>query len=257
MEREKKGEKVPSSLLRWLSLLLAIAVWQVAAMLLSEELILVSPFRVLLRLLTIWQEDGFFGTVLLSFSRILLGFLLAVLLGSVLAFLAGRFSFLEILLHPYVAVVKAVPVASFIVLAYVWLSSAYISSFITFLIVFPTVYTGLLTGIHAQDKRMEEMADVFDVSPLRRLISVRLPQLEPYILSAASLSAGLAWKSGVAAEIIAVPGSSIGEMIYYANLWLKSVDLYAWTVILVLLSVLFERAFVGLLKLAFRGIERI
>lgn len=256
MERIKKALTSPA-LQKGAAVLLALFVWQTVAMALNEELILVSPIAVLVRLGTIWREEAFFSVVFRSLARIAVGFFTALLVGAILAILAGRFRLLETLFFPYMAVIKAVPVASFIVLVYVWLSSKSIATFIAFLIVLPTVYTGLLTGIKAKDKRLEEMAEVFGIPPVRRFLSVRLPQIEPYILSAVSLGAGLAWKSGVAAEILSLPRGSIGEMIYYASLWLHNVDLFAWTVVLVLLSIVFEKVLVLLLKLAFRGLARI
>lgn len=239
------------------AVLLALLVWQGVALAIGEVLILPTPLAVLARLFTIWTESGFWGAVGLTVLRIALGFLAAFVLGVLLALAAGRSRVVETLLFPYMAVVKAVPVACFIVLLYVWLSSRSIASFIAFLIVLPTVYTGVLSGIRAEDKALKEMADVFCLSPVRRFLSVRLPQLEPYVISAVSLGTGLAFKSGIAAEILSLPAGSVGEMLYYASLWLQSVDLYAWTVVLVLVSILFEKLAVLLFRLAFRGIRNV
>ena len=246
---------------RWVqrggAILLALLLWQLVALLIDEILILPTPLAVLARLCTIWYEPAFWVAVGRTVARISLGFLGAFVLGALLALAAGHSRAVETLLFPYMATVKAVPVACFIVLLYVWLSSRSIATFIVFLIVLPTVYTGVLAGIHAKDKGLEEMADVFGISPWRRFLSVRLPQLESYVLSAVSLGAGLAFKSGIAAEILSIPSGTVGEMIYYASLYIQSVDLYAWTVVLVLVSILFEKTAVLLFRLAFRGVTRI
>ena len=239
-----------------LAVLIALLVWQFGAMLLNEELILPTPVKVFVRLFTIWQTEGILEAIGYSLLRIALGFFLALLLGTLLAVLAGRFPFVETLLFPYMAVVKAVPVVSFIVLAYVWMSSRTIAIFISFLIVLPTVYTGLLSGIKARDTKLEEMAAVFGISAKDRFFYLRLPNLAPYITSAVSLGAGLAWKSGVAAEIIAVTSRSIGGMLYSASLEMRNVDLFAMTALLVLLSILFEKLLVFLLKLGYRRLWR-
>jgi len=241
-----------------LSVLLAIAVWQIAAWVIHEKLILVSPWDVAKRLTTIWQEPDFFAAVWFSFSRIVLGYFAALAAGSVLAVAAGMLPVVEILLKPYMVTIKTVPVASFIVLTYVWLSSATISAFISFLIVLPTVYNGVLAGIKSIDAQIKEMANVFELSFFRRLLALYLPHTKPHLISAASLAAGLAWKSGIAAEILTVPADgSIGNMIYYAKLGLSSVDLFAWTVIIVLLSVAFEKLFTLLLRGIFALLEEI
>lgn len=241
-----------SSVQKTAAVLIALVVWQVGAMALGDDLILPTPIHVFLRLFTVWEIKGIFTAIGMSLLRIAAGFFLALVLGSLLAVFAGRFPFVETLLFPYMAVVKAVPVVSFIVLAYVWMSSRTIAIFISFLIVLPTVYTGLLSGIKARDGKLEEMADVFGVSAKDRFLYLRLPNLAPYITSAVSLGAGLAWKSGVAAEIIAVSAKSIGGLLYSASLEMRNVDLFALTTLLVLLSILFEKLLVVLLRLGFR-----
>ncbi len=239
------------------AVLLALAVWQITAAAIGEALILVTPLAVFLRLFTIWREAGFFSAVFFSISRITLGFLAALALGTLLAIPAGKYRAVEILLSPYMVTVKAVPVVSFIVLAYVWFPASLLSAFIAFLIVLPTVYTNVLAAIKSIDRNMKEMTELFAVSFPRRLLTVYLPQMRPFVLSACSLAAGLAWKSGVAAEIITMPKDSMGNLIYIANLWLHSVDLYAYTVIIVFLSVVFEKLFSFIMRKSFDGLERL
>lgn len=234
----------------------ALAVWQMAAMLLDSKILLASPLDVAARLTTIWQDDGFFGTVLFSFWHIVCGFLAALVAGSVLAAAAYRLKAAEYLLMPYMVTIKSVPVASFIVIALVWLSSKDLSIFISFLMGLPIIYTNLLQGLKSADVKMLEMADIFRVSWLKRAKYILLPQIKPFLLSACSIAMGLAWKAGIAAEIIGIPQGSIGEGLYNAKVYLETTDLFAWTVIIVALSVGFEKLFLLLLKSLFRLSER-
>ena len=94
-----------------------LAVWQVGAMLLGQELLLVSPVRAAGRLLELIPTEGFLRSVAFSSGRILGGFGLGLTCGTLLALLAGKFRFVRTLLAPLVAAVKAVPVASITVLA--------------------------------------------------------------------------------------------------------------------------------------------
>ena len=238
-------------------MLFALGVWQAAAMLLNQRLLLASPVEVAARLCTLLTEEGFAASLLFSFSRIVLGFVSALLLGTLLAVLAGRFSLFELLLRPFMLTVKSVPVASFIILALIWLSSRQLSSFISFLMVLPVVYTGVLGGIRAVDPRMTEAAGLFRVPWGRRLYYVWLPQVRPYLISACSVSLGLSWKAGIAAEVIGMPNGSIGEALYEAKIYLSTADLFAWTVVIVLLSLGFEKLFLLLLRLTFDGLIRL
>ena len=147
--------------------------------------------------------------------------------------------------------VKSIPVASFIILALIWLSSAQLSSFISYLMVLPILYTAILSGIRNIDPQMLEMADVFHLSWRRRLLFLWIPQIKPYLLSGCSVALGLSWKAGIAAEIIGLPDGTIGEALYNSKIYLCTVDLFAWTVIIVLISVLFEKLFMALLRQIF------
>lgn len=147
---------------------------------------------------------------------------------------------------PLVAAVKTVPVASFIILALVWLNSQSLSLFISALMVFPPVYLNVLEGICRTDRRLLEMARVFRVPFGRRLRGIYLPQVMPYFRTAVSLGLGLCWKAGAAAEIIGLPAGSMGERLYTAKVYFQTADLFAWTVTIVAVSVAFERLFLAL-----------
>lgn len=234
---------------------LALLVWQLAAWRLNNRLLLVGPVQVVLRLAEQVQEAGFWGAVWFTFSRITLGFLLAFLLALVLAALSARFPLAETLLRPYLLAVQTVPVASFIVIALLWLSGKRLSIFISFLMVLPVLYANLLAGIRAADGKLLEMARVFRMPMHNRVRCIFLPAMEPHLLSACRSALGLCWKAGVAAEVIGVCSGSVGGMLYDAKVYLEITDLFAWTLVIVFISLGFERLFTRLLKWLLAGLE--
>lgn len=233
----------------------AVVLWQLAAVYIGEEVLLVSPLKVVSRLCELVFTQEFWSAVLFSFKRITLGFVLAVLCGCALAVTSYRYRIVEVFLWPYMAVIKAIPVASFIILCLIWLTSSSLPVFISFLIVLPVIYTNMLQGFKSTSKEMHQMADIFRLSFTKRLVYIYLPKLKPYILSALSVSLGLAWKSGVAAEIIGIPDGSMGEMLYQAKLYLATSDLFAWTVVIVLISIAFEKVVLWTVNRIFRKLE--
>ncbi len=239
---------------RVLAVIFWLAVWQAGAMALGERLLLPSPVEVLACLARLGITAGFWRSVGWSAARILGGFVLASGLGTLLAGLSARFGFVRALLWPVVAAVKAVPVVSFIILALVWLPSRQLSLFISALMVFPTVYLNVLEGADRTDAALLEMARVFRVPAFRRLRDIYLPQILPWFRSACALGLGLCWKSGVAAEVIGLPAGSVGERLYNAKVYLETPELFAWTAVIVALSMLFERLVLRLLdRLDARG----
>ena len=226
-------------------------VWQAGSMALAAAyphgaLLLASPLRVLCRLWELLPQGGFWRAVCRSTGSIIGGFLLACLLAVVLAVLAENRKWLGELLAPAVAAAKTVPAASFIILALVWLDARTLPLFISGLMVFPPVYLNVLEGLRQRDPRLQEMARLFRVPFLRRLLGLDLPQVLPYFRASASLALGLCWKAGAAAEVIGLPSGTIGERLYMAKVYLQTPDLFAWTIVIVALSVLFERLFLAL-----------
>ena len=240
------GEK--TSKIRLWAVIFWLAVWQLAAMELARayphgSLLLASPAAVLYRLGQLAVTAAFWQTVGWSAARIFGGFLLSTLLAVLLAALAAWKNGVGELLAPLVAVIKAVPVASFIILALVWLNSRSLSLFISALMVFPPVYLNVLEGVKRTDAALLEMARVFRVPFSRTLRGIYLPQVLPYFRAAVSVALGLCWKAGTAAEVIALSGGTIGERLYTAKVYFETPDLFAWTAVIVLLSAGFEKLF--------------
>lgn len=221
-----------------------LAVWEVAARAVDQPIILPTPIAAGARLMELAVTAGFWETVCLSFARIAAGFALGLAAGCAAAALAARFRRAEELLSPLMTAVKSVPVASFVVLALFWFSSRGLSTCIAFLVALPVFYTGVLQGLRTRDRQIDEVARVFAVNPARRLRYLTVPQLAPFLTSACSLAAGLCWKAGVAAELIGVPRGTVGAQLYQAKIYLETADVLAWTVTVVVLSVLCEKLLV-------------
>ena len=244
--------KKPENRIRLWAVAFWLLVWQGASMALAAayphgELLLCSPLAALARLGELAVTASFWQTVGRSCLRIFGGFLASCLLAAVLAVASARFRPVRELLAPVAAVIKAVPVVSFIILALVWLDGRDLSLFISALMVFPPVYLNVLAGIDSADRQLLEMAAVFRVPFRRQLRGIWLPQVLPYFRAACSLALGLCWKAGAAAEVIGLPGGTIGERLYTAKVYFQTPDLFAWTAVIVAVSVVFEKVFLALI----------
>ena len=225
--------------------LLALTFWEIAALLIHQRILLVTAVAVARRLCTIWRVEGFARAIWFSFYHIAGGFLLGLILGCLLAYLAAKHPVVETLLWPGMATIKSVPVASFVVICLIWLSARNLSVFISFLIVIPIIYQNVLEGLRAENREMQEVATVFQLPWRKRFRYIELPKIRPFLLSACRVTTGMAWKAGIAAEIIGVPNGSIGKMLYTAKIYLDTDDLLAWTVIIVVISVVAEKVFLA------------
>ena len=220
--------------------LIYIAVWEAVSLLVGKELLLPSPLSTLSRLFVLLTQGETWLYAGLTLLRIMTGYVVGVILGVLLAVLTARSKFAEALLSPLRAVVKASPVTSFILLALLWLSSDMVPLVISVLMVVPMVWTATAEAILQTDPRLVEMGKLFGLSRWQIVKKIYVPSVLPQFLAACTTSLGFAWKSGVAAEIIALPKQSIGYMLYQSKLRIETVDLFAWTLMIVALSMLLE-----------------
>lgn len=217
-----------------------LGVWALAAHRFGKPLLFPSPLSVLKTLGELLQTKQFYIATGNSLINIFLGTLSAILFACILVVVTSHVRFVRELIYPVMAVVKATPVASFIILMLLFLGPIKVPAFITFLIVLPIVWTNLDQGIKNIDPQLAEVAKIYRFSFVKRLKVLILPSVKPYFLSACKTAIGLAWKAGVAAEIIAMPPNTVGTMIGEAKLYIMSAEMFAWTLTVVLLSLLIE-----------------
>ena len=227
-----------------------LAVWQLAAAAIGQEVFLVSPLQAAGTLVQLLPQPDFWQRVGFSAGHILLGFLLGAVCSVVCSVAAERWVWVDALLSPVMQLVKATPVASFIILALVWVSGKSLSILISFLMVLPVLYGAVRTGIESADPQLLEMARVFRLPLARRVKAIWLPAVLPAFRQGCSVALGICWKSGVAAEVIGLPDGSIGDALYRAKITLSTGELFAWTFVIILLSAAFEKLFLALLDKA-------
>ena len=218
-----------------------LAAWALLARLVGSELLLPAPWAVAARLGQLAARASFWGTVGTTLLRILCGTAAGILLGVLTALLTSRFRAADALLRPLLTVVKTTPVASFIILLLIWVGRDILPAVIVVLMVLPVTWANVCAGIASLDPDLREVAKVFGFSPVRSFRRLWLPTVLPHFLSACRSALGLGWKAGVAAEVLTVPLRSIGRMLYEAKLNLETADLFAWTVTVILCSLVIEK----------------
>ena len=226
-----------------------IVVWQLAAVSLGHGgLFLATPIQTLQALAQLAPTAGFWQRIVFSALRILAGFLLAVVGGLVLGALGARWRWVRIFIEPAMQLIRAMPVASFVILALLWGRSANLSVVVSFTHVLPVVYAGVQGGIADTDSQLLEMAHVYRLPLITRLRYIWLPGIFPSFCESCIAAMGMCWKSGVSAEVIGLPDHSVGDALYRAKITLSTPDVFAWTLVIVLLSALLSTLAARLLR---------
>lgn len=237
MDKEK-----PRTIFKLLAALFWLGIWQIASMIVGKELILPGPFSVLKAFGQLVIQGSFWLSILLTMLRIILGYCLGVISGCLLALACCSSKTLNTLLSPIVRMVRATPVASFIILAMLWMSKGGVPVLMSALMVTPVVWGNLVEGYQSRDMKLSEMADVYRLGKWKTLRYLHIPSLMPALKAACLTALGLAWKSGIAAEVLSQPKKAIGSNIYYSKVYLETPELFAWTASVIALSFLLETA---------------
>ena len=226
---------VPISILFWIS------VWALISYNVNNEFLLPSPSDTVKALGELIVTGEFWLTAAISLERILFGIIIAALLGTVLGIITANLELLDSLFSPLLTLVKATPIASFIVLALLWADKNALPVFITVLIVLPIVHSNVASGIRSVDQKLIEVAMIYKFSLIKRIVKIHIPTVLPYFLAALRASLGMAWKAGIAAEVLCTPKNAIGTQIYFSKTYLETPLLFAWTLVVIVLSVIIEK----------------
>ena len=244
-----KTSGILSKTIKYLAIcLIWIVVWTVLALIVNNSVFLPSWQSVLARLAELIVSSKFWITVFASLLRVLLGYLLGIVLGVLFA-LMGNNEFISGLLSPIKSIIRATPVASFIMLAWVWLTRNNIPSFVGMLMVVPVMWGNISEGVKNFNADYLKFARCYQLNKLKKIKHIYLPQIMPYFTSALFTCSGLVWKAGIAAEVLCQPQTSIGTQLFNAKSTLETVDLFAWTTLIIIISLLLEKAVKVLLSI--------
>ena len=239
------------------AVLLALLFWQIVAMILNRSFLLSSPVEVVKALFELGGKNVFWMGLGKSIFKIILGFLAGGGVGIFLAGLSYRFKLFEIYISPYIMVIRSVPVASFVIIILIWLGSEALSVLVCFFMVLPIFYANTLEGLKSVDVKMLQMAKIYELGQKAKFIYIYLPGLESFLISSSVASMGIAFKSGIAAEVIGRPKNTLGFFLFDSKIYLETSKVFAITLIVILCSAIFERLIIFIMERFFGLIKRV
>ncbi|MCD8120576.1 MAG: ABC transporter permease subunit [Lachnospiraceae bacterium] len=240
-EKKKKNYHLKNHLETAAILLFWILVWQAASMVIANDIFLPSPLEVAKALFGMLKTASFYRTIETSFLRITAGFVLGFLSAVLLSFLGFFLPFLHRLISPVLTVMKTVPVAAFVILFLVWSGSKHLSVWVAFFVTLPLLYQNIYTGLKQTDPELMEVAEVFDLPLHLSIRHLYFEAAKPYMQAGCRTAVGMSFKAGVAGEVICAASGTIGEGLYLSKIYLATDELFAWTIVIIVLSVFLEK----------------
>jgi len=234
---------------KWILLVSTVALitlWKLVSLFMGSDIILPSPESAFLALIELIRQEHFAVTILFTVKRGVLGFVLSAAAALVIGIAAGENKIVYNLLKPFLTVVKTVPVLSIVLLAIIWFNTENVPVFVCFLVVFPVISANVIEGIKNVDPHLIEMAQIYRVGKKRIIFQIYLPSLIPYLLAGLSTAAGVTWKAVIAAEVLSMPRYAIGTGMQFSQIQLNTAELFAWTIIAVVISSVSESLLMAL-----------
>lgn len=223
------------------SLVSILLLWELIAWIIGDEYFMPRVESTFSAMTEIIFSKSFFKVVFKAIYRVLSGLFWGIIIGVALASICHKSEIVNAIISPIISIMKATPVASIIVLLWIHLTYAQFAVFVVMLMVIPIIWQNVYDGYKEIDKSLVEVADIFELSLITRIKVLIIPTVLTYLLPAIITSVGMAWKAEIAAEIMT--GKNIGQLIYdFKNVSLDTTSIFAWTAIIVILSVIFEKS---------------
>lgn len=243
-------QRVKRNLVLLISSLLLLLIWQVGSMMLDSQILLPGIPPVAQALCSLIAQPPFAHNILSTALRAFQSFLIIVISATVVGVLAGRFEYLSIALRPFVTTLKAIPVMSIILLAFIWFSSGTVPLFSAFLMGFPVMYVQIEMGVRQLDRNLEQMCTLYEFRPSDKLLHFIIPSMTSWFIAGSRTALSMVWKVVIAAEVLTVPRYGVGARMQLAQVQLQTDLVLSWTLIAIMLTALGDLLFDALVHLA-------
>jgi NitT/TauT family transport system permease protein len=247
---EKHKKSILNVLYPLIALGLVFAAWAIASQIEKKPILMPQLDEIFGKLFALLATSEFWRAVLATLLRTLRTFLLSFALALLLSLIGTFLNPVHRVLSPVVTVLRAAPTMAIILLSTIWLDYDKSPVLIGFLISFPLLYAAMYSALSGVDKRLIEMARVFDVKKSDQIAKIYLPAVLPAVLDSARSVISLTVKVVIAAEVIAQTRASIGLQMMMSNLVFDISTLIAWTITAIALSFFLEFIVLGIKKLS-------
>ena len=219
-----------------------ILVWFAAASLANRNLMLKipQPWETVATLFRDFGDPVFWKAAGTSVMHILLGYLAAVALGFIGGMMSGINGWFRSFSAPLMYVIRAVPVAAFVIIAWLWIPNDILPACISGLMVLPIIWGHVDSGLLSIDPHYTDMAQTDGAGKWRSGFFIYLPMIHNQVRIGCLNGFGIAWKAGVAAEVICNPTGSLGALLQKAKTGIDFPQVFAVTLAVVGISVLIE-----------------
>ena len=229
-----------SKLYTGLSCVFFILLWQLIAVIINNDVYIPRIQQVIEAIKIILNEQNFLKVIFSSFYRTMFSYLLALIFSMILGVLATVCPFFQYVMQPINSFGKTIPTMVLVVLSLVWFDKDKTPFVVGFAITFPILYEGIRNGLMQIDKKIIDMTKIYEVSLKDKIEKIYLPVMKFYFMSIFVSTFSLTFKTVIAGEVHGQPKFGIGSQIQLEKVNFNTSGIFAWIVIIVIISVVLE-----------------
>jgi len=229
-----------SKLYTGLSCVFFILLWQLIAVIINNDIYIPRIQQVIEAIKIIFNEQNFLKVILSSFYRTMFSYLLALIFSMILGVLGKVYPFFQYLMQPINSFGKTIPTMVLVVLSLVWFDKDKTPFVVGFAITFPILYEGIRNGLMQIDKKITDMTKIYEVSLKDKIKKIYFPVMKFYFMSIFVSTFSLTFKTVIAGEVHGQPKFGIGSQIQLEKVNFNVSGIFAWIVIIVIISLVLE-----------------
>ena len=230
-----------------------ILVWQLYVMIAQPRPdIAPSPVDVALALGDAWESGRLQIAITTSLERGIIGFLIAIVVGTPLGLLLAEVKPLRRAIGPIISGLQVLPSVAWVPAAILWfgLSDATVY-FVILMGAIPSIVNGLIAGIDQVPPQLRRVGTVLGAGRFQLATLVILPAALPGYLAGLKQGWAFSWRSLMAAEIIATGGTigfGLGSMLDQSRTLADLPGVLGTILVILAIGILIELVFFGPLE---------
>jgi len=219
-----------------LSCIFFIGLWQLIGIIINNDIYIPKIQQVTEAINIILKDKNFFKVILSSLYRTMLSYTLALVFSMILGVLGVVYPFFKYLMQPVNSVGKTIPTMVLVVLSLVWFDKDKTPFVVGVVIIFPILYEGIRNSLIQIDKKIIDMTRIYEVKLKDKIKKIYLPVMRFYFMSIFVSTFSLTFKVVVAGEVLGQPKFGIGSQIQLEKVNFNTSGIFAWIVIIVVIS---------------------
>ncbi|MGI6782085.1 MAG: ABC transporter permease [Acholeplasmataceae bacterium] len=214
--------------------------WIILSNIIKEEIVLPTVSTTFKTLIDLLKNKNTYFVLLNTIGGLILVVIISFFISLILSLISYKFPGFKNFVQPLLSLFKILPVPAVIIFFLVQFSQTITPYLLTTMIVIPIIYEGLYSSFISIDDDITDEVRTISSTNLKVIFYIYLPLTRVGIITSLLQSIGIGLKVKVMTEFVSNAPNTIGYQLNFAKSWLLMDQVFAWTIILVVVVILLD-----------------